>query len=65
MKDVSLLAFLLLFVLHHDLWFWDDATLILGLPVGLTYHVALCLVAAFVFRSLSNVFLPETDRGDS
>ena len=43
MKDVSLLAFLLLFVLHHDLWFWDDATLILGLPVGLTYHVALCL----------------------
>ncbi len=64
MKAASLLALCLLFVLHHDLWFWDNATLFLGLPIGLTYHVVLCFAAALVYRFLSDVFLPEADRGD-
>lgn len=65
MKKLSLIALLLLFALHQDYWFWDDSTLILGLPVGLTYHFGLCLAAAIVFRSLCNVHLPDTDRGDA
>jgi hypothetical protein len=40
----SLLA--LLYILHTDWWFWNDARLILNLPVGLLYHIAFCLVAA-------------------
>ena len=37
-----------LFVLHQDGWLWDDARLVLGLPIGLAYHVVFCLVATLV-----------------
>ena len=37
-----------LFVLHQDVWLWRDGRLVLGLPVGLAYHVAYCLAAALV-----------------
>ena len=31
--------FLVMFCLHQDKWWWDDATLVLGfLPVGLAFH---------------------------
>ena len=31
--------FIMLFFLHQDLWWWDDARLVLGfLPIGLAYH---------------------------
>lgn len=36
-------ALLLVFLLHNDLWLWNDARLVWGLPVGLTYHVAYCV----------------------
>ncbi len=39
-------ALLALFVLlHNDLWWWDDATFVLGLPIALTYHLGYCLAA--------------------
>ncbi len=28
-----------LYLLHNDLWFWYDRNWLLGLPIGLTYHV--------------------------
>ena len=35
-----------LVALHHDFWFWDDATLVGGwMPIGLLYHLLLSLVA--------------------
>lgn len=41
-----LYALLALFVLlHNDLWWWDDATFVLGLPIALTYHLGYCLAA--------------------
>lgn len=41
-----LYALLALFVLlHNDLWWWNDATFVLGLPIALTYHLAYCLAA--------------------
>ena len=30
------------------MWFWDDPSIVLGLPVGLAYHVAFCFVVAGV-----------------
>lgn len=37
-------------VLHQDVWFWDDATLVGGvMPVGLFYHVMFSLAAAVVW----------------
>ncbi len=46
--------FLLLFLLHHDFWAWDDRRLVMGfLPVGLFYH-ALFSVAAGGLWALAN-----------
>lgn len=42
----------LLYLLHNDLWLWRDARLILGLPVGLVYHVGFCLVTSIVLALL-------------
>ena len=39
-------ALALAFVLRIDLWLWDDPSFVLGLPVGLTYHVLYCLAVA-------------------
>jgi hypothetical protein len=47
MKPLIWLLLLALLFLHHDWWFWDDATLIFGwCPIGLFYQVALSAVAS-------------------
>ena len=48
----------LLFFLHNDLWLWDDGRLILGLPVGLLYHIVFCLVTAAVMVVLVRLAWP-------
>ena len=37
---------LLVYLLHNDLWLWHDSSIVLGLPVGLLYHVGFCAVAS-------------------
>ncbi len=39
----------LLFLLHNDFWNWTDSSRVLGLPVGLFYHLAFCAVATVLF----------------
>ena len=34
------------YLLHNDLWLWDDPGFLGGLPVGLAFHVAFCLAVA-------------------
>jgi hypothetical protein len=44
---VSIVAFVVLFMLHHDFWNWDNPSLVLGfLPAGLAYHAAYSVVVA-------------------
>ena len=38
----------LLFLLHNDFWFWKTPQLVLGLPVGLLYHIGFCLVVTLL-----------------
>lgn len=46
MKSVVVALGLLLVVLHHDLWFWDDGRLVAGfLPVGLFWHMLISVMA--------------------
>jgi hypothetical protein len=45
-RRVFLLGVGLFYLLHNDLWLWHDPELLLGLPVGLVYHLAYCLAAA-------------------
>jgi hypothetical protein len=52
-------ALALLFVLHQDLWLWDDPRIVLGLPVGLTYHFVYCLVAALLLGLSVRFAWPE------
>ena len=49
----------LLYLLHNDLWLWDDPRLVLGLPVGLAYHVLFCVAAAVVLALLVVYAWPE------
>lgn len=40
-------------VLHQDVWFWTNKTLVFGfLPMGLAYHVAYSIVASLVMTCL-------------
>ena len=52
-------ALVLLFVLHQDLWLWDDPRIVLGLPVGLSYHVVYCLVASLLLGRTVRFAWPE------
>ncbi|MBI1371621.1 MAG: hypothetical protein GC159_02505 [Phycisphaera sp.] len=41
MRYVVWFLVVLMIVLHHDFWFWDDRTLVFGfMPIGLAYHAA-------------------------
>jgi hypothetical protein len=47
-------AFVALIVLHHDWWYWNDASLVGGfLPVGLAYHMGFSIAAALLWAAAS------------
>lgn len=58
-----LTGFLLLYFLHQDFWFWNDATLFFGLPVGLVYHVLYCVVVTLFFALAAKALLPKSTEG--
>jgi hypothetical protein len=45
-------ALLLLYLLHNDVWWWNDSSLWFGLPIGMSWHVLLCLGSALVMALL-------------
>jgi hypothetical protein len=47
------------YVLHSDLWLWDDPSRRHGLPVGLTYHVVYCLLVAALLALLVRFAWPS------
>jgi len=50
MKTVVWGMVLLLIVLHHDVWLWDNTTLVGGfMPVTLLYHACISLGAGFTW----------------
>ena len=62
-----------LYLLHNDLWLWNDPRRWLGLPAGLIYHVGFCVAAAAVLVLLvvyawppyrETAGLPGGDRGE-
>lgn len=47
-------------ILHHDIWFWTNKTLVLGfLPIGLAYHVAYSILASLVMVCLVKFAWPK------
>ena len=48
-RKVIWVLFLLLFIFHQDLWWWDDTSLIFGfLPIGLAFHATFSLGCALL-----------------
>ncbi len=44
---IFVITFVVLAVLHQDVWNWDKADLVFGfMPIGLAYHAGYSLVAA-------------------
>ena len=53
------LGLFVLYVLHNDLWLWNDSALILGLPIGLAYHFGFSIVTAVLMWLLVKYAWPE------
>ena len=43
------LAALILFVFRHDWWLRENATIVVGLPVSLLFHLVFCGLVSAVF----------------
>lgn len=53
-RGLLFLGLLALLAVRHDLWLWDDASLLFGLPVTLVYHLGYCFVAAAVMAWMTS-----------
>ena len=53
------LALIALYLLHKDYWFWQNPTLVIGLPVGLAYHIAFCVVVTVLMALLVKYAWPS------
>lgn len=51
-RGLLYLALVALYLLHNDLWLWNDSRLVFGLPAGLAYHVGFCVVTSAVLALL-------------
>lgn len=67
-KTLLYLALLVFYLLHNDLWFWYDARLVFGLPIGLLYHIGYNIAAAVLMVLLVIFAWPhhlESDNEDT
>lgn len=56
---IALVVFIALFVLHQDVWNWDNAKPVFGfLPVGLAYHAAYSVIAAAFWAIVMKIAWP-------
>ncbi|MEP4078039.1 DUF3311 domain-containing protein [Haloferula sp.] len=56
---IALVVFIILAILHQDVWNWDNANLVFGfLPVGLAYHAAYSIVAATFWAIVMKIAWP-------
>jgi len=51
-KNFLYIAWIIVYLMHNDLWFWDNPTLVLGIPIGLFYHIIYCFVASLILYLL-------------
>ncbi|MFQ5602217.1 MAG: DUF3311 domain-containing protein [bacterium] len=53
------LALFVLYLLHNDLWFWHNADLVFGIPIGLFYHIVYCAAASLMMILLVKYAWPH------
>lgn len=59
LRWILYLAIFGLYLLHNDLWLWDDSSLLMGLPIGLLYHIGFCFAAAALMTLLVTYSWPD------
>ncbi len=56
----------LLAVVHQDVWYWDDPTLVFGFaPIGLLYHAGISVAAAVTWYLATRYCWPDLPGGQS
>ena len=53
------IGLVMLFLLHNDFWLWDNPGQVLGLPIGLLYHIGLCVAATILMALIINHAWPR------
>jgi hypothetical protein len=55
-----------MYVLHNDFWLWSDGRIVLGLPVGLLYHIIYAAVTSVLLFLIVRFAWPyHAERGGS
>jgi len=58
---IASIAFIALFIVHHDFWNWDNTALVLGfMPAGLAYHAAYSIAAAVFWFLVTKYAWPHS-----
>lgn len=58
---IAIIAFVALFVLHHDFWNWDNPALVFGvIPVGLAYHAGYSVAAGLLWYLVCRFAWPHS-----
>jgi len=58
-KNILYLVIVIVYLLHNDLWFWNNPTIIMGIPVGLFYHLIYCFTASILLFLLIKFAWPK------
>ena len=58
-KSILYVALAVLFLLHNDFWLWDNPKVLLGLPIGLIYHIGFCVAASLLMVLIINQAWPN------
>ena len=58
-KNILYVVIVIVYLLHNDLWFWNDSTLVMGIPVGLFYHLLYCFAASILLFLLIKFAWPK------
>ena len=58
-KNILYVAWVIIYLMHNDIWFWDNPSLVMGIPIGLFYHIAYCFVASILLFLLIKHAWPE------
>ena len=62
MKYAIWILVLLLIILHQDVWYWNDGTLVFGfMPIGLFYHACISVAAGVVWFLACQFAWPASD----
>lgn len=64
LKGILYSLLVLLFILHNDFWLWENNQLILGLPIGLLYHIMFCIVASILMLFLVKYSMNNSNEDD-